>query len=126
MTPPDNPGAVLTEWIAAFNAGDARRVAALYAPDAVLWATTARGRIDTPDGVHGYFERVLGRDPAPRMQRVSDQLRELGAFAVHSGRYDLHLGADAVAAARFTLVLRRTERSWAVLEHHSSLVPAPA
>jgi uncharacterized protein (TIGR02246 family) len=126
MTPPGPPGAALTHWIEAFNAGDSQRVAALYAPDAVLWATTAAGRIDTPEGVHGYFARVLARTPAPRMQLISDHLREFGALAVHSGRYDLHLGPHSVAPARFTFVLRLADRSWQVVEHHSSLVPATA
>ena len=34
--------APLQAWVEAFNSRDPKRIVAIYAPDAVLWGTTAR------------------------------------------------------------------------------------
>ncbi len=126
MPPPDSPLAALHAWIDAFNATDAARVVALYAPDAVLWGTLATALISTREGLRDYFERALGGTPRPSVELQHAVVQSPGGLAVVSGAYLLRLG-DAgrvtVMPARFTVVLQRVGGAWSIVSHHSSAMP---
>ena len=126
MDRPDSPLAAIDAWIAAFNATDAARVVALYAPDAVLWGTLATTLITTREGLRAYFERALGGTPGPGVALQQVVVQSFDGLAVASGAYLLRLG-DAgrrrVLPARFTLVLRSQGGAWSIVSHHSSAMP---
>jgi uncharacterized protein (TIGR02246 family) len=119
---------VSREWTEALNRCDLAAIAQLYAPDAVLWGTTSQTLISTPDGVRQYFERVC-QPPSPPKVAFSEQLiRVHGDAATNSGSYTFTVmrdGKPVVVPARYTLAYRRIGGRWLIVDHHSSIRPAP-
>ena len=115
-------------WVEAFNSRDPKRIVAQYAPDAVLWGTTAKTIATTPDAIWTYFKDA-GQRPWTRVAIDAQHTRVFGALAIASGTYTFSDVRDGVAAnvrpARFTFVFRREGERWLIVEHHSSRVPEP-
>jgi uncharacterized protein (TIGR02246 family) len=112
------------KWDDALQSGDARNVAALYAPDAVLVPTFANEILDTPVAITAYFANLLHRQPSSKV--ISAHMRHFGQIAVHSGIYELALAADGPNTklqARFTFVYCAGPEGWKIIEHHSSMLP---
>jgi uncharacterized protein (TIGR02246 family) len=120
--------AATAAWVEAFNSRDPKRIVALYAPDAVLWGTTATTIATTPDAIWAYFKDA-GQRPWTRVAVDAQHARVLGTIAIASGSYtfsDVREGvATNVRPARFTFVFRRDGDRWLIVEHHSSRVPDP-
>jgi uncharacterized protein (TIGR02246 family) len=115
-------------WVAAFNARDAQRIAALYAPDAVFWGTVSPTIRITPDEVLEYFEASVARNPKMRIGVEDQHVRVYGEMATNSGIYVTHNpqpGAqDIVKVSRFTFVYQRQHDGWIIVSHHSSSMPS--
>ena len=116
-------------WVAAFNARDAQRIAALYAPDAVFWGTVSPTIRITPDQVLEYFDASVARSPNMRIGIHEQHVRLYGNTATSSGVYitrNPQQGAgDLLRVSRFTFVYQRREGQWVVVAHHSSRMPTP-
>jgi uncharacterized protein (TIGR02246 family) len=113
-------------WVEAFNARDAERIAALYAPDAVFWGTISKTIRTTPEAVLEYFRDSVTLRPRLRMTLVDQHPRVFGDIGINTGAYtskDLREGQEIVSPSRFTFVYRRLEGRWMIIEHHSSRVP---
>ena len=119
--------ATLERWARGFNDGDASAVAALYAPDAVIWGTLAQTLTTTPQDIETYFvqaaraglKTTLGQHVA---SRISD------ACVVDAGHYDFTRVADGQAVvipARYSFVLVQRDGAWMITHHHSSILPKP-
>lgn len=120
--------AATSAWIEAFNTRDARRIAALYAPDAVFWGTISPTIRITPDAVLTYFEDSARRRPLLRMELGETHVRVFGETALNSGYYtsvDTKDGAEVRQSLRFTFVYRRDGDRWSIVSHHSSRMPVP-
>ncbi len=118
--------AATAAWVEAFNARDAERIAALYAPDAVFWGTISPTLRLTPEAVLEYFQSSVTRRPKLRMTLVDEHPRVYGDIAINTGAYtsrEPRDGGEVVQASRFTFVYRRQEGRWMIIEHHSSRVP---
>lgn len=118
--------AAIDAWIAAFDARDPARVAALYAPDAVLWGTVSQTIRTTPDEVLAYFRDSATNRPRLRMQLGARHVRMLGDAACVSGFYTAIEPAeegDLVMPLRFTFVLAKRAGTWRIVTHHSSRMP---
>jgi hypothetical protein len=120
----------LQRWIAAMNTGQGPApLVALYAPDAVLFATLNPVLLDTPEGVLGNFDGLADR------QKKKGYKAELGRFvthvfadaAVNTGYYTFSFleddGREVVKRYRFSFTYRRTGSEWLIVSHHSSPVP---
>lgn len=119
--------AALVEWVQAFNARDAARIAALYAPDAVLWGTSSRTIRATPEAVLAYFTDSVTKRPRLRTAVVDQHIRIFGDMAINSGAYtstEPREEGDLVSPSRFTFVYRREGGRWWIVDHHSSRMPA--
>jgi uncharacterized protein (TIGR02246 family) len=118
--------AAIEAWIAAFDARDPARIAALYAPDAVLWGTVSQEIRTTPDDVLAYFRESATTRPRLRMQLGECHVRMLGDAACVSGAYtaiDPAEEGDLVMPLRFTFVLAKRDSKWTIVTHHSSRMP---
>jgi uncharacterized protein (TIGR02246 family) len=118
----------LQAWVDAFNSRDPKRIVALYAPDAVLWGTTAKTLARTPDEIWSYF-RDAGQRPQIRVTVQQVHARSVAGLILVSGAYTF---ADVQGdvwtnerRARFSFVFRRDGDRWLIVEHHSSRVPEP-
>jgi uncharacterized protein (TIGR02246 family) len=112
-------------WNAALMTQDPDRVAALYAPDALLIPTVSNILRDTPAAIRDYFVHFLSKAPIARLHKTF--ARAIGGdHAVLSGVYLFNLTKEAGSAdipARFTFVYRREGDDWLIVEHHSSFMP---
>lgn len=115
-------------WVDAFNSRDPTRIVALYAPDAVLWGTTAKTMARTPDEIRAYFKDA-GQRPNIRVTVHQQHQSRVGDLVVASGAYTFaDVEGDTrtnVRPARFTFVFRRAGDTWQIIAHHSSRVPEP-
>ena len=59
--PKEEAQAAIEKWAAAFNAGNAEQVTALFRADALVWGTAANELASTPDQVRGYFVDAFKR-----------------------------------------------------------------
>lgn len=118
--------AAVDAWIEAFDARDAARIAALYAPDAVLWGTVSQKIRTTPEAVHAYFADSIANRPRLRMQLGERHIRMMGDAAFVAGDYtaiDPGKEGDVVMPLRYTFVLAKRDGAWMIVSHHSSRMP---
>jgi uncharacterized protein (TIGR02246 family) len=114
-------------WAEAFNSRQPSRITALYAEDAALWGTTSKTLAKSPAELAAYFQGVATA-PKNRVELGEQHIRRSGNFAINSGYYTFHnVSADGKAfsvPARFTFVFRNDGGKWAIVDHHSSRIPA--
>jgi ketosteroid isomerase-like protein len=106
-------------WVQEFNAGHAHKVAAFYAPDAVLmrWDGTVHGRDSIlaemqrsiNAGAHGYVVHSLRTDHS-------------GDLGYDTGAYNVSL-RDRVVEGNYVIVVRKIKGRWLIVAHSS--VPNP-
>nr|NIP97040.1 DUF4440 domain-containing protein [Akkermansiaceae bacterium] len=120
---------LLFRWVTAVERLDADEAASFYAETGMaFWGTFGDHCRTSRTGAHDYFRRFLAADSIQCSVRET-HWRALGEKAVlATGWYEFRIardGAPAQAApARFTFAFRRMpDRSWLIIEHHSSLFP---
>jgi uncharacterized membrane protein YqiK len=118
--------AALQEWTEALGNGhDEIAVTALYDKDATLLATFDPKPLQTPAEIAGYFHK-LTQNPELRATVQSETIDLFGDAAVASGLYTFSYRKDGHAVelpARYTFVYRKTPHGWAIVRHHSSVMP---
>ena len=117
--------AATDEWRAAYDSRDPKRIAALYAPDAVLWGTNLKAIATTPAAVAEYFKDAPAR-PDARVVFGQQNVRVYGDLALNSGTYafnGVRDGKPVSSPARFSIAFRRQEGKWLIVDHHSSRLP---
>lgn len=119
--------ATIEQWVHHFNNGDSQAVAALYAPDAVLWGTLAKEMTATPAGIETYFTEAARLGLTVKLTSFTQQdLADTAAMIC--GSYDLFRtgnGRFMTFPARFSFALVRSAAGWQITHHHSSLQPMP-
>jgi len=106
-------------WVQEFNAGHADKVAAFYAPEAVLmrWDGTVHGydsilaeiERSITDGAHNYVVHSLRTDHS-------------GDLGYDTGAYNVTL-RDRLVEGNYVMVVRRMKGRWLIVAHSS--VPNP-
>jgi len=123
----DDPYAIVKHWEAAFNAGDADAVTALYAPSATLWGTLAQEVTASTADIRSYFQQATR---SGLKVRLGAHLLRLvgGSDAVDCGHYEFSRAVDGQTMflpARYSFVLTRQNDAWAIAHQHSSFMPKP-
>ena len=114
--------ALFEQWDASLATGDAAKVDANYAQDAILIPTLSNEIRHTPAGRIAYFrERFLPKKPRGKI--VKHYLRCIGDIAINSGLYAFTYNGGAPQPARYTFVYRKFGNRWLIIEHHSSAMP---
>ena len=111
-------------WNEAIQSGDPDRVVALYAEDAILIPTLSAKVRRNQAEKREYFVHFLSKSPVGKIDE--SDVRVFGDIAVSSGLCTFTVkdgGTSSEIPARFTFVYRRTANGWAIVEHHSSLLP---
>jgi len=123
----DDVAAVTRAWAEAMSRRDAERVLSMYASDAVLWGTRSPTIRADPAKIREYFG-VLKTAPESYKATLGEQhVRVYGDMAINSGSYtfsQLDAGKEVQRPARFSMVLRKVDGRWLIVDHHSSAVPA--
>ena len=123
----DQAYAIVKQWEAAFNAGDADAVAALYTPSATIWGTLAQDLTITSAGITSYFQQAARA--GLRVKLGPHVLSPTaGAGVVDAGQYEFSRAADRQdsAPARYSFVLMQQNGAWMITHQHSSFLPKPA
>lgn len=121
----DEVTALTSAWVEAFNSRDPARIAALYDPQAVLIGTTAAKPAVGAAAIAAYFADAP-KQPMSRVALGEHSARTYGDLAIDSGLYNFFRVEDGKATltpARYTLVYRKRDGKWLIVEHHSSRVP---
>ncbi len=116
---------LFNRWNAALQTGDPEKVAALYAPNAVLLATVSNTPRNTHALIVDYFEHFLKLKPNGVVMR-SFVIIPTTKFATHSGVYKFDVTRETgpdVINARFTFEYQKIHGKWMIVEHHSSAMP---
>ena len=112
-------------WRAAYDSRDPARITAMYAPDAVLWGTTAKTVAANPSAIAVYFKDA-GKRPDARVSFGEQHHQVYGDVAVSTGYYtfsDVQDGKEVSRPARYTMVFRNRDGKWLIVAHHSSRTP---
>jgi uncharacterized protein (TIGR02246 family) len=120
--------AVTRAWAEALNRCDPARISALYDREAVLWATGSVNITSTPEGVRKYFDGVCASPTPPKVEFGEQLIRVHGDTASNSGSYTFIVtreGKPVPIPARYSLAYRKTGGQWLIVDHHSSVRPAP-
>jgi len=122
--------AAMDQWIDAVTRGlsDAPdRAVALYAPEAVLWATFSPHIRATPEQIRDYFVHFTAL-PNLKATVTDPHIRIYGDVAINSGGYTFTYekeGQTHTVPARYSFTHIKKPEGWMIVDHHSSLVPEP-
>jgi uncharacterized protein (TIGR02246 family) len=126
--PAADAGAVIDHWITAFNQDNPDLISALYAPGALLHATTSPQLYIGNEAIRDYFKNFRGNGKnAAVTERHMIVLSDAAVMGVGFYKFDVGLNGQQVPRpARFTFVLTKHDGRWLITHHHSSaLPPAP-
>ena len=116
--------ALLSQWCAALESGNATQVTALYAEDATLLPTISNQTRNSLPEIRAYFDQFMALRPKARMRTQNISVYE--RIAINSGVYSFQTTTDGVTrdlVCRFTFVYRKDPTGWRIIEHHSSMMP---
>ena len=114
-------------WNDALTSGDAERVAALYARDAVLLPTFSERVLQGREAITDYFRNFLKQRP---QAVIGQHVAHVGCnMASDVGIYTFSVMDDAglsrEVAARYSFLYHFQDGYWWILHHHSALLPTP-
>ncbi|MFJ3876349.1 SgcJ/EcaC family oxidoreductase [Streptomyces sp. NPDC090077] len=118
---------LFTTWNKALQTGDPKKVADLYAGDAVLLPTVSNKVRTDRAQIVDYFEHFLQKKPVgKKVQSIVNVLDK--DSAMDTGVYEFTLtdpatGAKSTVAARYTYEYEKRDGKWLIVNHHSSKMP---
>jgi uncharacterized protein (TIGR02246 family) len=117
--------ALFAQWDRSLATGDAAKVNANYAWDAILIPTLSNEIRHSPAGRIAYFrDEFLPKKPRGKIDQA--YVRCIGDVAINSGLYTFTFGDGSKAQARYTFVYqKKSDGRWLIIEHHSSKMPKP-
>jgi len=125
---PEQGAQILDEaFLKAFRARDPDKIAALYAPDAVMFPPDkliVRGR----EAIRGLFADLLGDNIVKDAHFEATHYETSADLSVGWGRFSFTLipkgaGSTAILAGQFTVVAKKVGRKWLYLSDHAALAP---
>eukprot|EP00798_Chlamydomonas_sp_ICE-L_P029680 gene29680-biopygen4302 len=113
-------------WNASLQTLDAAKVAAMYAPTAVLLPTVSNRVRTTSAEIQDYFVNFLLLKPFGRIDESN--VRMLASdLAINSGVYTFALTKEGLGVtkvqARYSFTYRKIDGEWFIIDHHSSAMP---
>ena len=116
------------QWNAALQTGDPKKVADLYAKDAVLLPTVSNQVRTDRAGIVDYFEHFLQNEPkGTKIESVVNVLDR--DTVIDTGVYEFALtdhdtGEKSTVKARYTYAYEKQPNGkWLIVNHHSSKMP---
>ena len=119
--PAEDASALVDKWSATYNANNRNALAELYAPDALLFGTTAKTSAKGTDAIRQYFAAL---DQGNRRVTITDRtvfiLSETAVVIAGFYNFD-HAGEEnQLKPSRFTMLLVKRGDHWFIQHHHSS------
>lgn len=113
--------ALFERWNNSLRSGDAVKVAANYAHDAVLLPTMSNRVRKTDNERIDYFEHFLEKRPVGHIE--SRTIRVGCNDAIDNGVYSFRFADGHKVLARYTFTYIWNGKQWLISSHHSSAMP---
>lgn len=113
-------------WAEALRTRKPDNVARLYHPDGLLWGTFAGKIHHRPVEIREYFVELMEKENLACRFHEEAKIRLYGEFAFFSGSYEFtwtEAGLPKNKDARFSIVFKKENAEWLIMEHHSSVFP---
>lgn len=115
---------LFNKWNDALQTGSAKKVASLYAENAVLLPTVSNLPRTTPAEIEDYFNHFLEKKPFGMIKQRN--IKKGCNKITDAGIYDFEVtsnGKKEVVPARYTFVYEYANNQWKIVHHHSSMMP---
>lgn len=113
--------ALFDRWNRSLETGDAQKVAANYAHDAVLLPTLSPQTRLTDDERIDYFKSFIKKGPVGHIDNRT--IRRGCDEAIDTGNYIFTFKDGSKARARYTFTYGWNGEKWLITSHHSSALP---
>ena len=110
----------LKTWINKIQTGDPKQVVDLYHDDGLLLGTFSDKERIGQDLILEYFINLLKSNV--NVEIVTQHKHESEFLVTNSGLYNFIVDGKIINA-RFSFVFIKTENTWKILSHHSSVLP---
>ena len=127
----EDVAAAMNMWrdnLAASSSEKPDKVVSLYGEDAVLWGTLSPTLRATPALIREYFVNAYKALPNLTVTFKDPHIRIYGNVAINSGYYTFSYMKDGKPTdlpARYSFVYVKRGGKWVIVDHHSSVMPAP-
>jgi len=116
-------------FIELFRQGDLDALTGLFASDASFVPIVGPARLDSADGIRGYFKRVFDGSRSRDMAFSNVRWQKYGDIVVRSAdvviRQVLLDGRQVANPVRVTFVYRDSPQGWHIVHYHGSGQPSP-
>ncbi len=123
---PAGAAAMLADYVAAFNAGDAKKLAGFWAEDAV-WTDTETGEQSVGRAaIEQRFTEFFKANPQANLAGKADSVHEItDNVTTIDGAASLYLPGDAPVISKFSAVAVQQEGAWRLCKVDESPLPTP-
>ena len=111
---------MLETWVSKIRTNDPKQVVDLYHDDALLLGTFSDKERIGQDLILEYFINLLKSNV--NVEIVTQHKHESEFLVTNSGLYNFIVDGKIINA-RFSFVFIKTENTWKILSHHSSVLP---
>jgi hypothetical protein len=126
--PKEDVGAAAEKWGAVLAENNPDTIVQFYANDAVLWGTFSPTLRSDPAAVKAYFVGAFKALPKVTVSFGEHLIRVYGDTAINTGYYTFSYTKDGEAKsvpARYSFTYVKDGSDWKIVDHHSSVIPAP-
>jgi uncharacterized protein (TIGR02246 family) len=124
----EDVAAATMKWGDTLGQNDPDKVAALYAPDAVLWGTLSPTVRADHAALRDYFVTAFKVLPNLKVAFGEQLIRVYGTTVVNTGYYTFSYvkdGESKTLPARYSFTFVKDGEKWIIVDHHSSAMPPP-
>ena len=126
--PKEDVSAATAKWADTLAEDNPDTILPLYATDAVLWGTLSPTVRSDRAALRDYFVRAFAALPGLKVTFGEQLVRVYGDTAVNTGYYTFSYSKDGekkTLPARYSFTFLKSGNTWLIVDHHSSVVPAP-
>jgi uncharacterized protein (TIGR02246 family) len=126
--PKEDVAAATTKWAQTLARNNPDEVVLLYATDGVLWGTLSPTVRADRAALRDYFVTAFKVLPGLKVTFGDQLIRVYGGTAVNTGYYTFSYVKDGeikTLPARYSLTFVKDGENWMIVDHHSSVRPAP-
>ena len=107
--------AAVQAYVAAFNARDAEKLAALWSPDAVYTSRTTGEQVVGRDAIAQEFQQILGAQDAPKLAVSTETIEFVSPnVALETGSAAVTYAPEDVVDTRYSVVYVRRDGEWLI------------
>jgi uncharacterized protein (TIGR02246 family) len=126
--PKEDVAATTARWAEVFADDNPDAILAMYDQEARLWGTLSPKLRDTPELIRDYMVAAFKALPGHKVSFGEQEIRVYGDTAINTGYYTFSFvkdGEPKSLPARYSFTYVKRGDKWMIVDHHSSVLPAP-